>query len=1291
MGIRRRVPVAYPRPPVPSFNIRPQPLLDRRMRRHFGTPPGGEGCRDEGEQEQIKGKILALASYIHDERSSPSSAPIRASLVTARLQICASEQVVQAIRHRLASTRNLLRMQFGTHLHQHPASSAASPATSVLYPKPSKVKVQNLLIRPEHLSRLPNPSSSSVCARSGAVNTSRHKRNELVSAWEGSTYKKVLASSLAAKLLLKMCFAALHHQAHVKRIVRQAAVLCGGRRVRVLMRLCFHCLAFEALSARYIGLTGATRVVVLMKRKYLAPTLVTWLAFARYVHTLGRLTALACAHLKATRGRAGLQLLYWNRAQAQRRRKMLLWAYRRCRSVRTAQSLHAWVMAYTRARGIKRLVAARMQREMAAARAKMQNPSANAAAPPSAARNGADDMAALDASLLLLRKELVGKARLLASAGLSAEERVPDREELNRSAAQALMNPSFSIPVEQASFSFTSAAAGVRESQRVNVRESYGDAVRESQRVNVRESYGDAVLSMSLSSLPSREAAARSREHTRQQARVQPREKERERAKENERAKERVGERERDRTGGRVKTSQAGTGRFLSETAPSTFLPSARQRESESVGQEPREGLFERAYRRMAADHQAALKDSWSAGVSGGNQGELMRLGALGEEGLQWVGEEEDGFSPTVLMDLVSRQIRRARWALRTLRRHSNVRVSFRILSRQASVHCLQASWVAWRQAQQKGAQMMRLCGSIGDKRTVIRSLRKWHRVAIVAPQRRTRHVQAHHARLEAQRSLMSWRKLYWLITAERQLSRMTHRARLHEALGAWTLALKQHRKTRGLRNRVVRRTVKPLFRMWHIKAHKTALLKRVFGLREAAWLHRYSHTMHQTTFSRLWSTLCAWRELTQASAEARREEQRRWKALQFRGASLVGRPFFAWADYARQCRRVKAMQQQHRQRRAEEVFRGLRAAVQASREVQRMAARQRQGHLRKGAWRTWRLVLELQTVHAPLRHRMLFLLRQVWEAWQFLGRTLALEAQRVVWQERSLAHVWRRWRDHCFFAVRVERAGHILLRLRNLCRLREALQRWPGRREIALAEEMRRQARLRGPLHAALVSTICRPRAPAAEKKSRADLVKETAQELSQRSFLERIQLPISIRAAIFGILFSSDDAAAVAGLFEMLRAVLLAWADAAHRERVLRSRARLVAFKRSARLKESIFRKWMGRSTVTAHRMAQWIAKREVGARSRDYLSAQELERKRLEDQFLVQAIEDERASNQNQGLSRAEKAAIEAAGINLGRCNESGVMQALRLRNEAALVQHTIQAANQLLGKKWELVKG
>ena len=761
-----------------------------RASRHVGTPPSNEEC---------KSQILALAAILHSERAALTKV-IAASLATTRLQIRASDQNVKAVKHKLASTRALLRLQFGHHLHPVcPRDSAAEPATSILHPKPSKVKVQNLLIRPEHLSRLPPPAPSSSSRPPHPANTSRHKRNEVVSAWEGSTYKKVLASSLAAKLLIKTCFLAIHHNAHTKRIVRQAAALCNSRRSKVLLRLCFRSLLFEALSMRYINLTSAARVAVLCRRKYLGPGVDYWLSFARYRKTLARLATLAATHHGAKLGIVGLQLLYWNRSRARTRRTMLLWAYKRCRSVRIAHSLYAWVLAYTRARGLKCLVAARAHRESKFARTQQSyllykgkkqymysglDLSAKPV-PPNLPRAHREEMAVLEATLLLLKRKLHKQMRGFARVGLSAEE-VPDRDELNRHTSLAAMQPSFSLPIQtQGSFSFTSAAANSL------------DLTDNREMAGVRELLRDRVLSMSLSSLP------REREHSRESASHQG------------------------------IADKGSSRRFLSQTIRSSPPPKVRRSPScgvgeEEGGEEPRDALFERVYGILAAELATEEARRDRGGVVFGTGLMLGGFGnVVGDAGPQ--GVEEDGFGPDVLLDLVSQRVRRVRRAVRTLRRHSNIRVSSRTLSLQSGVYCLRTAWIVWCHVRDKKAQMLGICASIGTKNAAIRSINKWYRIAVLTPKLRTKQVKDIHRSAVMRRSVHAWRKLYWLIAAVRQLTRMTRRDRVHAAFAGWKLSQQQRRCMHGLRNRIVRRTIRPIFRMWHIKV-STRLISLPFS-----------------------------------------------------------------------------------------------------------------------------------------------------------------------------------------------------------------------------------------------------------------------------------------------------------------------------------------------------------------------------------------------------------------------------------------------------------------------------
>jgi hypothetical protein len=144
--------------------------------------------------------------------------------------------------------------------------------------------------------------------------------------------------------------------------------------------------------------------------------------------------------------------------------------------------------------------------------------------------------------------------------------------------------------------------------------------------------------------------------------------------------------------------------------------------------------------------------------------------------------------------------------------------VSHRLLKRQTQTGVLLRAVVAWKHAAAKVATTLTLCDSIARVAAQRRALGKLVRLFVTVPKLLVRRVSSLRRRALVFRVLKGWRKIYWSNVAERQLVKMIRRERLGSSIEAWKQAFNQRRRTRGLRMRVFRRELTPLFKAWHVK-----------------------------------------------------------------------------------------------------------------------------------------------------------------------------------------------------------------------------------------------------------------------------------------------------------------------------------------------------------------------------------------------------------------------------------------------------------------------------------------
>ena len=373
--------------------------------------------------------------------------------------------------------------------------------------------------------------------------------------------------------------------------------------------------------------------------------------------------------------------------------------------------------------------------------------------------------------------------------------------------------------------------------------------------------------------------------------------------------------------------------------------------------------------------------------------------------------------------------------------------------------------------------------------------------------------------------------------------------------------------------------------------------------------------------------------------------------------------------------------------------------AAKAKASARMVVARHRNMLLLAG-FKAWRRGYDAHTFTAPQLHRQRFLLRLIISNWRF-ARRLRVLTSRVLPQRdiRKLRLFFSLWRRRLDCVLRLSLAGLLLLKTMRQNKLRSTLDRWPGRSEWRASEAMRRIVAAKGPGRARLVENTGPSKDAEALRLLRRKKLRGGEEEeendktvgglkiaaAKHKSFLQRVALPVEQRAALFGFIFSSDDLHAVRGLTEMLKAVVYAWADAAHTSVLLRGRARLVQFRHRALLKKESFRFWAGRTMRTSHRMAQWIAKASVRPHS-DWIKQQEEEKRRLEGIFMERAghkgdVDDDLLGDSVVGIRLKGRGAAAEKGLLSAVASDAHVKRILQKREQDALTKAVV---NRLLGQ-------
>jgi hypothetical protein len=179
------------------------------------------------------------------------------------------------------------------------------------------------LIKPEHFrrSRVKFIQNERVRVSEGnglALDVNAFK----YSPWEGTDFKYTLLVSLQKKLLLKLIFNVLYHNAYIKIMARQEALNSIRLRERRYKQLCFSKIYLESKLVKHKLIISEHKALVYLQKKYLVPALKFLLR--RRLYTLKRIKKMATVlqHVDKKLLDYGVNLLYWN-VQYMRRTKLL--------------------------------------------------------------------------------------------------------------------------------------------------------------------------------------------------------------------------------------------------------------------------------------------------------------------------------------------------------------------------------------------------------------------------------------------------------------------------------------------------------------------------------------------------------------------------------------------------------------------------------------------------------------------------------------------------------------------------------------------------------------------------------------------------------------------------------------------------------------------------------------------------------------------------------------------------------------------------------------------------------
>lgn len=541
-------------------------------------------------------------------------------------------------------------------------------------------------------------------------------------------------------------------------------------------------------------------------------------------------------------------------------------------------------------------------------------------------------------------------------------------------------------------------------------------------------------------------------------------------------------------------------------------------------------------------------------------------------------------------LDDALRLVQETRWALAKLRRHALLTRNHRNVNRKNSTLRIQACLKGWKRLHAMSTKQLSLCDAIFARNAKAIALARLHYFGYTRLRKLLfKLTKITERNIKSRTTNIWWKKTRTLVNGHRVM-RLGRQGVLRKRFGGWVWCLKYVPGMTAIRRKVTRRVCMPLLSRWRGKTVKLRKIRNVFTLWIAAWEDRLTRTVHRGDFLRCIDVWDCWRLYVSLTKADRLYRKKYEMAYLFRGVALTSWCFYAWIDF-----HVKAGATKRAARRKEIMT--LRVCLDAMRDEARYVRlamdHARQIHvslLRCQAFIAWKARVHHRLYHSPRGHHRLTHFRLFFDE----VRTMTRERK---WKEILLPQQQRRKakRMLAVWTALVIRRMRFRLGLSKLdntfvgFKARRVLDAWPGRDSFAKGEAMRRQMEEKGRARMVLVDV------DESEKRNREKERRKREEEEANkhRSFIQyRQRRPVQHRAQLLGIIYSMEDSHSVMRLFTLLRAVLLAWSDAAHTDRMLRGRHRLIMYRHKRFLVEHSLRVWMNRCSATSHRLALWIA---------------------------------------------------------------------------------------------------
>lgn len=1062
---------------------------------------------------------------------------------------------------------------------------------SIIYDNES---IQKALIKPEHFRRsrvkfLENERIRVSEGKGLSIDTNAYK----YSPWEGTDFKYTLLISLQKKLLLKLIFNSLHHNACIKIMARQEGLNCVRLREKRYKQLCFSMIFLEYKLVKHMNIINEHKSLVYLQKKYAIPALKYLLRRRLYKLKQMKKNTIILKFYDRKLLNYGINILYWNIKYMRHIKQLSIWAITRLNHMSKCRSFLAFVLCYMK-RNLSRISLS----------TKNINKTINSK------DFFADDNDNIDIHNLRfneLRRECVKSLANQASL-ISTKVYLRNCDKNNNN---NIDNDTKIKSYSGISGYWDSYTSNINESSKVDKdsRVMYlgGDkgipinidrmAIHDMNRTNdtprtpltsvkISNKYtNDYTSNISHSNKDTKSPMNNSYQSAFAISNKDP---------------HMMGS-QRSKNSNNSSVLDVNFNDTLRKAIASRPYIKTPVKQTENIDKNRRD-LFERSH------------DDYKSNKSDGNvYSRDFESNNHYYEPILVQAKSNINISPSFLQDAMNvaispkfssndveflslddetnaayRLVRKCKYCLKKFRKNAKISIAYRKVRRAALKFRKSSSLYVWYSTYKKILKKYVLCDQIAMKKVKKRLLKTWYDAGITRFTKIIPIIKTHTNSSRKKSCFEMWHHVFRMKNISKNAYNFSKSNKMMRLFKTWKYNIKWNKKFNRIEKKFQNKVLRWIITCWKQKNEKTKLLRRVFRIHELAWLERdYSH---HSQYRLLEKVIQAWSNWTKQEIQIRVDEVNYNKALLFRGISLISNAFFIWSDRTSLIRETRREKNLVEVKRASYWFRACftswKHLISQTLMWRAVSDSTHKRNTKKKVLKRWSRWASVRSRVFSDRFRRNHLLSWVFDKWCEARKEFVLFEKMIPkFKKNRLRLTFRAWCDIFKRTSQLNKGIQILSSLHRYLKFKNAIEKWPGRWQWKAAQQLLEKFKKKGRGRSRLVEVI----------EDRGDNKKLVSAIPPKRitSFLEPAKNKPTLLHRIAEMIMNSDrkNRKSVKETVEVLIAVLYAWSDVAIRERKLRGRSRMVIVNQDRLLRRRLFKVWISQCSRTAKRAMAWI----------------------------------------------------------------------------------------------------